>query len=122
MSAGAIDGTARASRNGFSLARLWAGRNKYLLGAICVALSTIILLPLVLSILASLKSTSEAAAVPPIYFPTHISTVSYERLWTYQIGLPTYLRISAETDQPFRSNPISRFGVFDHPLREAAER
>jgi len=25
------------------------------------------------------------------------------------------LRISVETDQPFRSNPISRFGVFDHP-------
>lgn len=25
------------------------------------------------------------------------------------------LRISLESDQPFRSNPISRFGVFDHP-------
>ncbi len=29
--------------------------------------------------------------------------------------LSDVVRISAETDQPFRSNPISRFGVFDHP-------
>jgi len=29
------------------------------------------------------------------------------------------LRASDETDHPFRSNPISRFGVFDHPLNGA---
>jgi len=32
------------------------------------------------------------------------------------------LRISRETDHPFHSNPISRFGVFDHPLREVPAR
>lgn len=79
------------------LARAWTGRNRYLLGAVCVALSTVMLLPLVLSILASVKSTSEAAAVPPIYLPTHISLDSYARLWSYQIGLPTYLLNSIGT-------------------------
>jgi len=72
-------------------ARLWDGRTKYLVAAVCVALCTIMLLPLVLSILASFKSTSEAAAVPPTYIPSAITLDSYERLWTYQAGLLTYL-------------------------------
>ena len=49
------------------------------------------LTPLVLSVLASLKSTAEAAALPPTYIPSAITLDSYERLWTYQAGLPTYL-------------------------------
>jgi multiple sugar transport system permease protein len=73
------------------------GRTKYLLGAICVALCTIMLLPLVLSILASVKSTQEAAALPPTYIPSGLSLDSYERLWNYQIGLPTYLANSFGT-------------------------
>lgn len=79
------------------VAGLRGGRTKYLLGAICVALCTIMLLPLVLSILASLKSTQEAAALPPTYIPGGLSLDSYERLWTYQIGLPTYLANSFGT-------------------------
>ena len=47
------------------LERLVHGRQKYLVAAICVAICTIMLLPLVASVLASLKSTAEAAAVPP---------------------------------------------------------
>lgn len=78
-------------------ARLRDGRSKYLLGAICVALCTVMLLPLVLSILASVKSTQEAAALPPTYIPSGISLDSYERLWNYQIGLPTYLANSFGT-------------------------
>jgi multiple sugar transport system permease protein len=73
------------------------GRTKYLLGAICIALCTIMLLPLVLSILASVKSTQEAAALPPTYIPSGLSLDSYERLWNYQIGLPTYLANSFGT-------------------------
>lgn len=65
-------------------------RRKYLVAAICVVICTIMLLPLVASVLASLKSTQEAAAVPPTYFPHSLSLVSYERLWNYQAGLPTY--------------------------------
>jgi multiple sugar transport system permease protein len=72
------------------LTDLIRGRRKYLVAAICVALCTIMLLPLVASVLASLKSTQEAAAVPPTYFPHSLSLDSYERLWNYQAGLPTY--------------------------------
>lgn len=71
--------------------RVWAGRNRYLIGAICLAICTIMLLPIVLSVLASVKSTSEAAAVPPTYLPHGLSLDSYQRLWGYQAGLPTYL-------------------------------
>jgi multiple sugar transport system permease protein len=71
--------------------RVAAGRAKYLAGAACVALSTIMLLPLAASVLASLKSTTEAAAVPPTYFPHALSFDSYHRLWNFQAGLPTYL-------------------------------
>jgi multiple sugar transport system permease protein len=72
-------------------ARLRGGRTKYLVGAICVFLSTIMLLPIVLTALASLKSTADAAAVPPLYVPTGFSLDSYQRLWDYQAGLPVYL-------------------------------
>lgn len=79
----------RAPQTGFA-SRLVQGRQKYLISAVCVALSTVMLLPLVASVLASLKSTQEAAAVPPTYFPHSLSIDSYERLWNYQAGLPTY--------------------------------
>ena len=49
------------------------------------------LLPLVVSVLASVKPTAEAAASPPTYLPHSLSLDSYQRLWTYQQGLPTYL-------------------------------
>jgi multiple sugar transport system permease protein len=64
-------------------------------GAACIAICTIMLLPLLASVLASLKTTMEAAAVPPTYFPHALSLDSYERLWNYQAGLPTYLGNSA---------------------------
>ena len=63
----------------------------YLLGALCLAICTVMLLPLVVAVLASLKPTAEAAASPPTYLPHALSLDSYERLWTYQQGLPTYL-------------------------------
>ena len=49
------------------------------------------LAPLVLSVSASLKTTEEAAAIPPTYFTHQLSLDSYQRLWGYQEGLPTYL-------------------------------
>jgi multiple sugar transport system permease protein len=66
------------------------GHKKYLVAAMCVAICTVMLLPIVASVLASLKSTAEAAAVPPTYFPHGLSLDSYKRLWNYQAGLPTY--------------------------------
>jgi multiple sugar transport system permease protein len=91
VSAGSVLAAREAQGARGLLARLWSGRTKYLVGAICLALCTVMLTPLVLSILASLKSTAEAAALPPTYIPSAITLDSYERLWTYQAGLPTYL-------------------------------
>jgi multiple sugar transport system permease protein len=78
-----------------ALARL--GRGKYLVGAICIVISTVMLLPLIMSVLASIKPTAEAAAQPPTYVPHGFSFASYERLWNYQQGLPTYLMNSLGT-------------------------
>ena len=72
-------------------------RVAYLLGAICMAICAIMLAPLVVSISASLKTTQEAAAIPPTYFTHQLSLDSYQRLWTYQAGLPTYLINSGAT-------------------------
>jgi multiple sugar transport system permease protein len=63
----------------------------YIVGAICLALCTFALLPIVFAMLASVKSASEAAAVPPTYFPGGLSLQSYQKLWNFQLGLPTYL-------------------------------
>ncbi len=72
-------------------ARTWSGRTKYLTAALCVAVCAVMLAPITLSVLASLKSTAEAAAVPPTYIPHELSLDSYQRLWDYQAGLPVYL-------------------------------
>lgn len=72
-------------------------RRRYLIGAICLALCTVMLMPLVMSILASLKPTAEAAASPPTYLPHGLSFDSYQRLWGYQQGLPVYLGNSLGT-------------------------
>ena len=77
--------------------RLRVGRTGYLLAALCIAICTVMLLPLVMSVLASVKPTAEAAASPPTYLPHALSLDSYERLWTYQQGLPTYLANSLGT-------------------------
>lgn len=74
-----------------AIERLFEGRTKYLVGAICVAICTVMLLPLVASMLASLKSTQEAAALPPTYVPHGLALDSYIRLWNFGAGLPTYL-------------------------------
>ena len=47
--------------------------------------------------LASVKTTEEAAEVPPTYFPHVFSLEAYRRLWEYQDGLPTYLLNSLGT-------------------------
>jgi len=77
--------------------RLRVGRTGYLLAALCIAICTVMLLPLVMSVLASVKPTAEAAASPPTYLPHALSLDSYERLWSYQQGLPTYLANSLGT-------------------------
>ena len=73
------------------------GRNRYLTGAICLALCAVMVAPVVFTVAASLKTTAEAAASPPTYFPTELSFDSYERLWDYQAGLPHYVLNSLGT-------------------------
>lgn len=65
-------------------------RSDYLAGAICVALIVVFATPLLVSVLASIKTKLEAAALPPTYVPHSFSFESYERLWNYQSGLVTY--------------------------------
>jgi multiple sugar transport system permease protein len=79
------------------LARAWAGRSRYLIGAICLSICVVMVMPIVLSVLASVKSTTEAAALPPTYIPGGVTLDSYTRLWTYQAGLPAYLANSFGT-------------------------
>ena len=86
-SAGSVVGTS-ARR---IASRTWSGRNRYLTAAVCVAICALMISPIVLSISASLKTTAEAAAVPPTYLPSELSLDSYQRLWDYQQGLPVYL-------------------------------
>jgi multiple sugar transport system permease protein len=98
MSVQTVDAAARdfrRSRRGVS--RLWEGRNRYLTGAVCLALTVIMMLPILFSVMASLKTTAEAAAAPPTYFPETISLDSYARLWTYQAGLLQYIGNSLGT-------------------------
>ena len=92
VSAGSVAATsADVSRSRGAARRAIEGRNRYLTGAICVAICTVMVMPVALSVLASLKSTAEAAAVPPTYVPSALSFDSYIRLWDYQAGLPAYL-------------------------------
>jgi len=74
-----------------------SGRTGYLVGAICMAIVAVMIAPLVFSVAASFKTTMEAAAIPPTWFPHELSLDSYQRLWAYQDGLPTYLFNSAGT-------------------------
>jgi multiple sugar transport system permease protein len=91
MSAGYADMEAVYGASPSLLARLWDSRSKYLVGALCILIVTVMLLPLVASITASVKTTGEAAATPPSLVPRSLSLQSYEELWSYQAGLPTYL-------------------------------
>jgi multiple sugar transport system permease protein len=72
-------------------------RTGYLIGAVCIAICTVTLLPMVVSVLASVKPTAEAAQQPPTYVPHGLSLDSYSRLWSYQEGLPNYLLNSLGT-------------------------
>jgi multiple sugar transport system permease protein len=77
--------------------RVWDGRNRYLVGAVCLTICVFMLTPIALSMLASVKTTAEASAIPPTYLPHELALDSYRRLWSYQAGLPTYLGNSFAT-------------------------
>src|SRR5260370_5620656 len=68
-----------------------AGRNCYLIAAICFALMAIMLFPLAMSLLTSVKPSGEAAMWPPNYLPSRLSFSNYIEMFNYQAGLPLYL-------------------------------
>jgi multiple sugar transport system permease protein len=68
-----------------------AGRSSYLIAAICLALMAIMLFPLVMSLLTSVKPAGEAAIWPPNYLPSRLSFSNYVEMYKYQVGLPLYL-------------------------------
>jgi multiple sugar transport system permease protein len=88
-----MEGVSPPERGG----RFWSGRTRYLLGAVSIVMCLVMLTPIVLSVAASLKTTEEAAAVPPTYFPSELSQDNYEKLWDYGSGLPRYLANSVIT-------------------------
>ena len=88
-----MEGLGSAERGG----RFWSGRTRYLLGAVSIVMCLVMLTPIVLSVAASLKTTEEAAAVPPTYFPSELSQDNYQKLWDYGSGLPRYLANSVIT-------------------------
>jgi len=63
----------------------------YLIAALCIFLITLMLLPLMMSFLASIKTPADASAIPPIYFPRTLSLENYATVATYQAGLWTYV-------------------------------
>ncbi len=63
----------------------------YVIAAICVAMITIMLAPLVLSFLASIKPDAEARLSPPTYLPSAISFENYVKIFEFQAGFWTYL-------------------------------
>ena len=77
--------------------RVWAGRNRYLTSAVCLIIAIFMVTPIVSSVLTSVKTRAEVAAVPPTYFPHELSLDNYARLWDYQAGLPTYFGNSLAT-------------------------
>lgn len=64
---------------------------RYLVMATCVFVIVVMLTPLVLSFLASVKPASEAHLSPPDYLPHALSLENYVKVMEYQAGFGTYL-------------------------------
>jgi multiple sugar transport system permease protein len=63
----------------------------YLISAIAVFIAALMLCPLILSFLDSIKTTADASASPPNYLPQALSLENYGKIFSYQAGLWTYV-------------------------------
>jgi len=63
----------------------------FLLGAICVAVIALMVFPILVTFLSSIKTAAEASAVPPHYVPHTLSTENYAKVFNYQAGLLVYV-------------------------------
>jgi multiple sugar transport system permease protein len=68
-----------------------SGRTRHLVGALAALAAAIMLAPLVLSFLASVKTQADASAVPPRYLPGSLSLESYQHVLNFGAGLWTYV-------------------------------
>jgi multiple sugar transport system permease protein len=71
--------------------RFAVDRRAYLVGAILLVIVVVMLFPVVMSLLSSVKTPAEASATPPNYFPSHLSFANYVKVFSYQAGLGTYV-------------------------------
>lgn len=67
---------------------------RYLIGALCLAIIAIMLWPLLMSLLSSLKPTAQAGEVPPRYLPRSLSFENYRNVISHQLGLWLYVKNS----------------------------
>ena len=67
-----------------------AKAQRYLVAALCVLVIALMVGPILLSFLASIKSPGEASASPPNYLPHSLSFDNYQKVIDYQAGLFTY--------------------------------
>ena len=67
------------------------GRTRYLIGALAALVAALMLAPLVLSFLASIKTQADASAAPPHYLPGALSLESYQHVLYFGAGLWTYV-------------------------------
>lgn len=64
---------------------------RVLIYVLCIVLAVLFLAPIILALLSSLKTPSEAAAVPPTYLPNKLSFENYRLLSEYGAGLWRYI-------------------------------
>jgi len=67
------------------------GGVRYLIAAIAIFLSALMLAPVVLSFFASIKTKADASSTPPTYLPHSFSLENYATIYNYQAGLWTYV-------------------------------
>jgi len=63
----------------------------YLVAAIAVFIAALMLAPIALSFLASIKTAADATSVPPHYLPQALSIENYQKIYHYQAGLWVYV-------------------------------
>lgn len=68
-----------------------AHRRSLVAAAMCLAVIALMLFPIVMTFLSSVKTPAEASAVPPHYLPSALSFENYLKVFHYQAGLLTYL-------------------------------
>ncbi|MET9936210.1 hypothetical protein ABZ054_36690, partial [Streptomyces sp. NPDC006324] len=85
-----------ADRAGPRRTRSASGPRRVGFHVLCTVLASLFVDPLALSVLTSFRTPADAAASPPSWLPDALSGANYVKLVDYGIGLPGYLRNSAE--------------------------